>query len=422
MANPDLDQQIGVHARRWPFNGPDVLRAPLSRPRACLVRRTGVPTHLPQSAGIVGWLFVRCLFCVLLGLGFFLANLEVVLGAAENPSKTLAVTPLKVLGQEGQDRTLEGFVGQRVLMGVRFRITLYAADQKEAEVALEAAFEEIRRLEKIFSDYDPTSETRRFDQAPDQVLFPASSEFFELIRAAEQHNRATDGYFDVTLGRLTKVWRVARREKRLPDSEQLELAKRQIGMEAIRLVPPRQVARDRTVELDFGGIAKGYAADKALELMRTNYGLARALIDASGDLVAGEPPPGKPGWIVGLSKPEGTAGLLQRIYLKRQALASSGDSTQFLQVDRQRWSHLLDPVSGEPIHGQNLTLVLAPSGATADALASAFAVCPEHVFKTIATRYPEVHARRFHRGELESPIQELETSGWKQAIQEILVP
>jgi len=175
-------------------------------------------------------------------------------------------------------------------------------------------------------------------------------------------------------------------------------------------------------ELDFGGIAKGDAADRVLQILASEFGITRALVDASGDLVAAEAPPGQPGWVVGLARPVDERGLVERLYLRHQALASSGDATQFVEVDRKRWSHLIDPHRKQPIIGQNLTLVFASDGASADAWASALAVCPEETFHELTQRNGHLVAKRYHRAHPDHEIQTQQTSDWEATIRRLRVP
>lgn len=309
---------------------------------------------------------------------------------------------------------LQGFVKEEVHMGVRFRISLYAPNPQVAEAAFAAAFAEIARLEQVFSDYRDSSETRALDRGPLETPLPLSPDMQRLLARSVELHQLTDGYFDVTLGALTKVWRAARRANQPPATEELAVAKTRVGMDLLQFIEPAQLQkRTPGVELDFGGIAKGYAADQVLQLLSEQFQISHVLVDASGDLVAGDPPPGKRGWLVGLSRPANQAGPLTRILLANQALAGSGDANQFLLADQTRWSHLLDPLQREPIVGQNLTLVLAPDGTTADALASALSVCPVEKFELIVERFPTAAAQRYRQLADAADLEVLESGRWQ---------
>lgn len=299
-------------------------------------------------------------------------------------------------------------------MGVRFRISLYSPNSAVAEQAFAAAFAEIARLEQVFSDYRDSSEARTLDHGPLETPLPLSPDMQTLLQCCVELHQQTDGYFDVTLGALTKPWRAARRAQHPPNAAELALAKTRVGMELLQLTDNAQLLkRTPGFELDFGGIAKGYAADQVLRLLAERFRITRVLVDASGDLVAGDPPPGKLGWLVGLARPANEPGPLTRILLANQALAGSGDANQFLLADQTRWSHLLDPLKREPILGQNLTLVLAPDGTTADALASALSVCPAENFPLILERFPRVAAKRYRQLADATDLEVLESAGWQ---------
>lgn len=321
------------------------------------------------------------------------------------------------IGQDSQDESiLQGFAKSEVHMGVRFQISLYTTDEKVAEQAFAAAFAEIARLERVFSDYQPTSEARRIDAAPCDTSIELSNDMRQLLERSRALNRDSNGYFDVTLGTLTKVWRAARREKKTPSSEAIAIAAQRVGFNHLELCADHLLKRSPGVELDFGGIAKGDAADRVLQLLKDKFEITRVLIDASGDLVAGDPPPQQKGWVVGLSQPADDPGPMVRVYLANRALASSGDSTQFLESDKTRWSHLIDPHSKTPIVGQNLTLVWADDGATSDALASALAICPPDEMPEITARFPSVAACVYRRRDLDKPTQVLRTENWTSEI------
>lgn len=319
---------------------------------------------------------------------------------------------------ETQPPRLEGFAKSQVHMGVQFQISLYATDEEVAEQAFAASFAEIARLERVFSDYNNDSEARRIDARRCETSIELSPDMQRLLEKSLAVNQNTNGYFDVTLGALTKLWRAARREKKAPESEALRSASDRVGSHRLQLSHNQLLKNSPGVELDFGGIAKGDAADQVLSLLKQQFGITRVLIDASGDLVAGDPPPNQPGWVIGLSRPADDPSPMPRVYLANRALASSGDSTQFLEVDRTRWSHLLNPHTKTPIIGQNLTLVWADDGATADALASALAICPGDEFQTIANRFPNVAACVYRRATADQTTEVLQTENWNPTIQD----
>ncbi len=262
-------------------------------------------------------------------------------------------------------------------MGVDFRISLYAGNEALANQASEAAFQRIKVLDSIMSDYDSTSELMRLSKSSGsrQALRISPELQYVLCRSIDLSQR-TNGAFDVTVGPYVRLWRRARRQKRLPDSDRLAEAEESVGWRLLHLHSGNctvSLAKPN-MRLDLGGIAKGYAADQALDVIRRN-GISRAMIDASGDIVMGAPPPGRPGWQIGIAPLESPDSSPSRMLsLHNCAVATSGDAFQYVEIDGVRYSHLVDPATGIGLTGRSSVTVVATDGITADSLASAVSV------------------------------------------------
>ena len=220
------------------------------------------------------------------------------------------------------------------------------------------------------SDYHDASELNRLcDRYAVGVPEPVSDDLFRVLRAARGFSEASGGAFDVTVGPVVKLWRRTRRTRELPDPTELAAARERVGWEAVTLdKDARTVTFARPgVRLDLGGIAKGYAADAALAALRER-GITRALVDAGGDLVAGDPPPGEDGWTVAV----GDGG--ETLSLANAAVATSGDAYKFTEVGGVRYSHIVDPRTGLGLTDRSTVTVIAADGVTADAWASAVSV------------------------------------------------
>jgi len=261
-------------------------------------------------------------------------------------------------------------------MGTKFIIVLYAADAPSANRAFKAAFSRIAQLDGELSDYDPASELSRLgDSGPVGHPIPVSDDLFTVLAAAEAVSCWSDGAFDVTVGPLTKLWRRARRQHRLPSPERLAAARKAVGWKKLVLDADQHTARldAPNMRLDLGGIAKGFAVDQALATLR-GLGVNRALVNASGDLAAADPPPGKPGWKVAIAplkpdRPPTHFGLLTN-----RAIATSGDAYQYVDIDGVRYSHIVDPRTEFGLRRRSSVSVLANTCTVADALASAASV------------------------------------------------
>jgi FAD:protein FMN transferase len=273
--------------------------------------------------------------------------------------------------------SLERFTFQEKQMGVDFTITVYAPTKAIANRATSAAFQRIKKLNGVLSDYDLNSELSLLGKisGPRKPVKISPDMLFVLSRSLAL-SKKTNGAFDITLGHLTRHWRRARRRKQLPKPDVLADALYRSGYQHVRLN-----VRNSTVELlktgmrlDVGGIAKGYAADEAMKVLR-RFGITRALVDGSGDICIGDPPPGKRGWKIGLAslkKPNGSP--TQFLLLRNTAVATSGDAFQFVQIGGRRYSHIIDPKTGLGLPGRASVTVIAPNGTVADSLASAVSV------------------------------------------------
>ena len=285
-----------------------------------------------------------------------------------------------------QQPELKRFQFDRVEMAVPFQLVLYAPDAATANEAAEAAFARIRQLNGIFSDYDPESESRRLgDTAGRGKAVRVSPELWEVTSCAQQLSERSEGAFDVTVGPVVALWRRARRQRELPRPEKLADARQLVGYRLVRVDP-----KDRAIELtkqgmklDFGGIAKGYAIDQAMGILR-NRGVTRAMIHAGGDVGVGDPPPDSPGWSVGVPSLKVGAPPQTILSLSRCAIATSGDTWQFVKIEGRRYSHIVDPRTGIGLTDHSQVTVVAPDGITADGLSTAVSVLgPEKGLKLI---------------------------------------
>ena len=284
-------------------------------------------------------------------------------------------------------------------MGVPFRIVLYAPDKPTADQAARAAFGRITQLNDILSDYDTDSELSRLSQTAGSVrAVQVSADLWFVLKRAQELAQRTGGAFDVTVGPVVSLWRKARREKKLPDSVKLAETLEAVGYRNLLLDPQRHAARLVVpyMRLDLGAIAKGYAVDAALKVLRAR-GVTRALVSGGGDMVAGDAPPGKKGWRIEVAPLDVTNAPPARFVLLANAgLATSGDLFQHLEIDGKRYSHIIDPHTGIGLTDHSLVTVIAPDGITADGLSTAISVLGPDAGARLAekTRGAAVHIVR----------------------------
>jgi thiamine biosynthesis lipoprotein len=253
-----------------------------------------------------------------------------------------------------------------VHMGVPVRLVVHARTESEARSAARAAYARVADLEDKMSDYRADSEVRRLERVG-QDWIHVSPELFAVLARARDIALLSGGAFDATVGPLVALWRGARRTHRLPTESALAEARARVGWRALELDSARGAVRlARTnMQLDLGGIAKGFILEEALAELRAR-GLRSAMIEAGGDLVVGDAPPGRGGWRVAIG---GADTLLTNV-----AVATSGSTEQFVEIAGIRYSHVIDPRTGLGVQRSDVVTVLAPDGATADAAATALSV------------------------------------------------
>ncbi len=274
----------------------------------------------------------------------------------------------------------------RTEMAVPVKIVLYSADEKIASAAAKAAFDRFHQLNAVLSDYDPKSELRRLcDSSSEGHAVHVSDDLWRVLFCAQEIAQRSDGAFDVTIGPLVRLWRSARHTKELPSPGSLASARGRVGYRLMRLDPKRhtvELLRPK-MRLDLGGIAKGYAVDEALKVLR-KHGIRRMLIDAGGNLGLGDPPPDRAGWRIGVAPPEADRPPRQYLELSNCSVSTSGDLWQHVTIGGVRYSHLVDPRDGMALRGRMSVTVVGSNGMRADGLSSAIAVLgPEKGLKLI---------------------------------------
>ena len=255
-------------------------------------------------------------------------------------------------------------------MGTLFSIKLYAPDKTSAETGARAAFTRIAALDDIMSDYQADSELMRLCEQPVGVPVPVSADLFAVMQSAEKVSELSDGAFDITVGPYVRFWRFARKKKVLPTPAEIATAAKSVGYKKLRLDP-----RTRTVtllapnmRLDLGGIGKGYAADQAMRVLKSR-GIDRALVAASGDIAIGDPPPGQPGWKVGISgMTTATNENARTLSLRNCGISTSGDTEQFVEIGGVRYSHIVDPATGLGLTERIQATIIGPDATTTDGL------------------------------------------------------
>ena len=278
------------------------------------------------------------------------------------------------------DRALHRFEFVREKMGGPFRIALYAPDDSTAGRAAEAGFARVDQLNAALSDYDPNSEISRLSQrtlnGPMAEPVAVGDDLWRVLSRAMELSEQTGGAFDVTVGPFARLWRRSRDLRELPTPERIEQTRASVGYRHVRLDPRRRTVQllGPRMRLDVGGLALGYIADETVAAV-SQTGAVRVLVDAGGEISAGEAPPGKDGWMVAvqsLKSPEEVTG--QYVRVRRACVTSSGDTRRFVELGGRRYSHIIDPKTGLGLTRRIGATVICPDGMTADALDTAVCV------------------------------------------------
>lgn len=273
-------------------------------------------------------------------------------------------------------------------MGTTFSVVLYGGDRAAIERAARAALDEAIRLDNLLSNYKPDSEWSALNREAGRRPVVVSAELFDVLAASLAYSRATDGAFDITVGPLMRAWGFFRGEGALPDHATIERARANVGSRHLRLdAAARTAAFDRPgLELDPGGIGKGYAVDRMAAVLDRG-GVPRAFISAGGSsLYARGAPPDEPrGWRVAIRAPDDPARTAADVFLKDASLSTSGGFEKFFRAGGRSYSHIMDPRTGYPATGTSSVSVLAPRAVDSEAWTKAFFV---HGRAWIADRRP----------------------------------
>ncbi|MBC7528352.1 MAG: FAD:protein FMN transferase [Chthonomonadaceae bacterium] len=285
-------------------------------------------------------------------------------------------------------------------MGVDVRIVVYAPNKLTAERACTAAFKRFAELDTIMSDYRLDSELMRLCSKAGGAPVRVSRDLFTVLQYAQKVAKQSDGAFDVTCGPVIALWRQSRKTHVLPLPEEIALARTRVGWRKMRLD-----ARKRTVrllvsgmKLDLGGIGKGYADDCAQKVLR-HYGITCALVEAGGDIVVSNPPPHETGWKIGVVNAT-TTPQTPLLFFANRAISTSGDTEQFVEIGGLRYSHLVDPRTGEALTDRIQVTVIAPNGLTSDSLSKVVSVLGREKGEAIAHTYRKVSVFVRFRGTL----------------------
>ena len=247
-------------------------------------------------------------------------------------------------------------------MGSVTTVLAYGEDPARLHAAISDALNEMRRLDELLSNYKPHSEWSEMNRTAAQQPFHASEELFKLLEACIDYSRQSEGTFDISVGPLMKVWGFYKGSGHLAGNSAVSAALERVGYKNIILDPEKRTVRfaQKGIELDPGGVGKGYAVDHMMDILR-NDGVQSALVSAGGSSIyALGTPPEKDGWNINLMDPRKPTEPIETVTLRDESLSTSGSYEKFFYADGKRWSHIMDPRTGYPSHGVLSVSIIAP--------------------------------------------------------------
>lgn len=272
--------------------------------------------------------------------------------------------------------------GPRIVMGTFARVIAVAPRSHTAKNCIDAAFEQLDTVDKLMSVHRDDSQISRVNRDAHKSPVSVDKLTFDVLQKAVEFSKLTDGTFDITVGPLIDIWHCAAEANSVPSDVQLRQARRQVGYEKLILD-----ANDMTVrfavegmKLDLGGIAKGYAIERAVQAMQAG-GAVGGMVDVGGDIRCfGTPAPPKKTWLIGLQDPTdpqrlvASGKILLTLTLTNTAIATSGDYRRFILIDGRKYSHIVDRNTGKSAGSLSSVTIIADNATDADALATAVSV------------------------------------------------
>jgi thiamine biosynthesis lipoprotein len=273
-------------------------------------------------------------------------------------------------------------------MGTVFTVAAYGRDRTFLSEVVEQVFEEVDRLDEQMSNYKPESELSAINREAASHPVVVEPGLFHLLEISVYRSQQTDGAFDITVGPLMKLWGFFRGRGRLPTQAEIAQVLERVGYQHLKLGAKRRTIRfdEPGVEIDLGGIAKGYAVDRAVDILRSN-GITSALVSSgTSSIYALGSPPGAHGWKITLRDPYDSRKPADVVHLQNYSLSTSGSYERFFEIGGKNYCHIMNPHTGWPVQGMLSAAVLAATGTDTDGRsAGCFVMGVERTRKYLAT-------------------------------------
>lgn len=258
------------------------------------------------------------------------------------------------------------------LMGNHFEITVVSAIEEFADYCIEQAVREISRIEKLLTTFNDQSQTAAINRHAGIKPVEVDKEVFDLVARSQSISALTQGAFDISYGSVDKAfWNFDTSMARLPDRATARNAVQLINYRKIALDAEQQTVflREKGMRIGFGGIGKGYAAERAKDVL-VKLGVKSGIVNASGDLTAWGQQPNGEDWTVGVANPDHRDQPFSYLNISNLAIATSGNYEKYVIIDGKRYSHTIDPRTGFPTHGIKSVSIICPNAEIADAMAT----------------------------------------------------
>jgi FAD:protein FMN transferase len=280
--------------------------------------------------------------------------------------------------------------GKKYVMGTVFEVAAYDQSSQHASDAIEKALDEVVRMDALLSNFKPESALSQVNRSAHFHPQRVPPDLYRVIAEALRYSRLTNGKFDISVAPLVDLWKAALSGDAVPSAEQQDTVRSCVGYEKIELTPPDQIMfHSPCLRLDLGSIGKGYAVDRAAEVLR-NWGIHDALINAGGStLLAMGAPPGKSGWLLHLRDPSGK--LDPQVMLKDQSVSTSEQTPPSL-LGKDSAGHIIDPDSGMPLRTDFAVSVIAKTGTASDALSTSLLLVGPEKGRALASHFENISA------------------------------
>ena len=280
----------------------------------------------------------------------------------KNKEFIVLLAAIALAAQPAQRSELLRVEGSADAMGTGFSIVAYGQDRGRLESIVSEGLEEAHRLDEMLSNYKPDSEWSMVNREAANGPVHITPELFQLLTACVEYSKESEGAFDISVGPLMKVWGFYKGTGHLPHRAEVWGAMNMVGYQNILLDAAHQSVRfaKKGVEIDPGGIGKGYAVDRIAQILKDN-GVQRALISGGGSSIyAIGAPPNEKGWKIDIKNPRKTSESIETVYLKDESMSTSGNYEKFFYAEGKMYSHIMDPRTGYPSQGMLSTSVIAP--------------------------------------------------------------